>query len=194
MALASLTKQEVVARLLETFREDGFEGASLAELSKRTGLGKSSLYHYFPGGKEDMASSVLDSVDGWLEEQQAALLKSSSSPVHQLDSFFAAISEFYAQGRKACLLASFSTSASRRVFQDRLKRSFELWLTTLSALLVQLGFAKARAAHLALDALIRIEGALVVSAGLNAPEVFAKTLEQTRRDLLEQRSTLSRNR
>ena len=51
-----LSKEEVLARLMATFRSDGYDGASLAELSQRTGLGKSSLYHYFPGGKAEMAT------------------------------------------------------------------------------------------------------------------------------------------
>ncbi|MEP7000146.1 MAG: helix-turn-helix domain-containing protein, partial [bacterium] len=42
------SKDEVLDRLLDTFRDRGYEGASLAELSAATGLMKSSLYHYFP--------------------------------------------------------------------------------------------------------------------------------------------------
>ncbi|TGQ06111.1 helix-turn-helix domain-containing protein, partial [Mesorhizobium sp. M00.F.Ca.ET.217.01.1.1] len=39
----------------EVFREHGYEGASLALIGAATGLGKGSLYHFFPGGKEEMA-------------------------------------------------------------------------------------------------------------------------------------------
>ena len=60
MAHPALAKEEVVARLMKVFRREGYEGASLSRLSEATGLGRSSLYHHFPRGKEDMAAAVLD--------------------------------------------------------------------------------------------------------------------------------------
>jgi len=65
-----LSKDEVLDRLLNTFRDKGYEGASLAELSAATGLVKASLYHYFPGGKQDMAEQVM----AHLERQLAAAI------------------------------------------------------------------------------------------------------------------------
>ena len=50
MSAALMTKEEVLDRLLDTFRDKGYEGASLSELSAAAGLTRASLYHYFPGG------------------------------------------------------------------------------------------------------------------------------------------------
>lgn len=47
------------------FREHGFEGASVAILSQATGLGKGSIYNFFPGGKQEMMDAVLAEIDGW---------------------------------------------------------------------------------------------------------------------------------
>lgn len=52
-------RADAVSALAEVFREHGFEGASLSLLSKATGLGKGSLYNFFPGGKEEMMEAVL---------------------------------------------------------------------------------------------------------------------------------------
>ena len=60
-------RQEVLPALAEVFREHGFEGASLARIAQATGLGKGSLYHYFPGGKTEMAAAVLAEIDAWFE-------------------------------------------------------------------------------------------------------------------------------
>src|SRR5947209_5229638 len=68
MPPSSLTREEVIDRLMDVFRRLAYDGASLAEFSKATGLGKSSLYHYFPGGKEDMGRAVLGRATKWLEE------------------------------------------------------------------------------------------------------------------------------
>ena len=59
MARIVMERADVLPMLGEVFREHGFEGASLAAITARTGLGKGSLYHFFPGGKEEMAAAVL---------------------------------------------------------------------------------------------------------------------------------------
>ena len=43
----------------EVFRAHGYEGATLSVITEATGLGKGSLYHFFPGGKEELAAAVL---------------------------------------------------------------------------------------------------------------------------------------
>lgn len=58
-------RASAISALAEAFREHGFEGATLATLSKATGLGKGSLYNFFPGGKEEMMDAVLENIDGW---------------------------------------------------------------------------------------------------------------------------------
>ena len=59
MARMIRERQDVIPLLAEVFREHGYEGASLALISEATGLGKGSLYNFFPDGKEEMAACVL---------------------------------------------------------------------------------------------------------------------------------------
>ena len=61
-------RRDAIPALGEVFREHGFSGSSLAEISQHTGLGKGSLYHFFPGGKTEMAEAVLDDITNWFEE------------------------------------------------------------------------------------------------------------------------------
>src|SRR5262249_50672268 len=96
-----MSREEVVARLLEVFRRDGYDGASLTELSKRAGLGKSSLYHHFPGGKVDMALAVLEVAGGWIEAHVAGAVRGRGAPEERLDRVLEAIGGFYQGGTKA---------------------------------------------------------------------------------------------
>ena len=50
---------ELIARLSGVFRDVGYEGATLSALAAATGLQKASLYHRYPGGKQQMADEVL---------------------------------------------------------------------------------------------------------------------------------------
>ena len=55
MARVIAEREDVIPLLGEVFRTYGFEGASLARISEGTKLGKGSIYHFFPGGKEEFA-------------------------------------------------------------------------------------------------------------------------------------------
>ncbi len=58
-----MSRQAIVPELLELFRKSGYDGVNIARISEATGLGKASLYHQFPQGKEQMAREVLSFVD-----------------------------------------------------------------------------------------------------------------------------------
>jgi TetR/AcrR family transcriptional regulator, lmrAB and yxaGH operons repressor len=48
---------------------------------------KGSLYHYFPGGKDQLAIETLGHFAAQLEQQMSALLSSSSDPLTALRNF-----------------------------------------------------------------------------------------------------------
>src|SRR4051812_1232031 len=98
MAAQNLSREEVIDRILAAFRQYGYEGASLGRLSEVTGLGRSSLYHHFPNGKEDMATAALNSVAAWFSENVLAALEGNDPPKKRLKRFSAKLSEFYKDG------------------------------------------------------------------------------------------------
>src|SRR2546423_8572951 len=111
-----LSKDDVLDRLMDAFREKGYEGASLAELSAATGLNKSSLYHYFPGGKQDMAAQVMAHLDRQLTAVYEPL-QSAKPPKQKLGAMLDALVAFYEGGRKSCLLYRLCGSSDRAQFR-----------------------------------------------------------------------------
>jgi len=182
-----LSKDEVLDRLLNTFRDKGYEGASLAELSAATGLVKASLYHYFPGGKQDMAEQVM----AHLERQLAAAiyepLQSTQSQPRKLGAMLDAIDAFYEGGKKACLYERLCASVDRAQFQRPLRRAFTMWMDAVEALCIEAGLSKGMARARAEDFVVRIEGALILCAGTGDYAVFARTLKDLRSSLLQRK-------
>jgi len=185
MPAPSLTKEEILERLLSSFRDRGYEGASLAELSAVTGLGKSSLYHYFPGGKADMAREVLGHLEVRLEAQLFEPLRLGASPQSKLSAMLDGLSDFYDNGRRACLLERLSASVDRKSFLRPLARTFERWISAVEELARDAGLPKALSRRRAEDMVVRIEGALVVSAGTGDTGVFTRTIAELRSSLFE---------
>jgi len=180
-----LTKGEILGRLMSSFRKNGYDGASLAELSAITGLGKSSLYHYFPGGKADMARQVLEHLEGLLETQLFEPLRSDATPQERLSAMLDVLSNFYDHGRSACLLERLCASVDRSSFGRPLARTFGKWIGAVEALARESGLPEALARQRAEDLVVRIEGALVVSAGTGDTEVFTRTIDNLRPALLD---------
>jgi AcrR family transcriptional regulator len=179
-----LSKDEVLDRLLDAFRDKGYEGASLAELSAATGLNKSSLYHYFPDGKEEMAVEVLAHLDRQLTVGLYEPLKRAKTPAKKLDALLDGISAFYENGRKACLLERLCTSADRARFRRPLQRAFRLWMEAVEAICLEAGLPKKVARARAEDFVVRVEGSLVVCAGTDDVSVFARTIKDLQSSVL----------
>ncbi len=180
-----LHRDEVLDRLLVTFRRDGYDGASLSALSDVTGLGRSSLYHHFPGGKADMAEQVLAHLSARLEVALLVPMRAAAPAEARIDAMIATIAAFYDDGRLACLLERLCASVDRARFQRPLAGVFEGWLSALAQVLVDAGIEAAEARARAEDTVARVEGALVLAAGMGDPAIFGRALARIRHDVLE---------
>lgn len=56
------------------FQQRGYHGATMAEIAVQVGLTAGSLYHHFPGGKQDLLVAVLnEGLDAMLEQVEAIM-------------------------------------------------------------------------------------------------------------------------
>jgi TetR/AcrR family transcriptional regulator, lmrAB and yxaGH operons repressor len=171
-----IPKEEVLDRLTRVFREVGYEAATLSRLSLATGLVKASLYHYFPGGKEDMAGAVLARANTWLEKRVLEPLAGPGLPAERLNAMARELDVYYAGGREGCLLGLLSQGDARDLFQSHVRSALERWVTAIAAVLEEAGLPADIAVQRGQDAVIQVQGALVVSRGLNSTEPFSRTV------------------
>ncbi|MBP0598180.1 TetR/AcrR family transcriptional regulator [Herbaspirillum sp. LeCh32-8] len=176
MPAPSLSREEVAQILLAEFRRSGYEGASLSTLSAATGLGKSSLYHYFPNGKVDMGRAAMEVVGHWMREKIIPLLTSDAEPEKRLKRYFAAMSDFYAKGTLPCLTDLFTIGEAAGYFQQQFKQNIGNTIKLIAAVLEDAGFSAAEAARRAEDGLVMMHGALVVSRAQGSTAVFARVV------------------
>lgn len=176
MPAALLTRDEVVDRLFTVFRDRGYEGASLADLSRATGLGRSSLYHHFPGGKEDMAAAVLDRGLLWLDENIVSAAEGAGSVPARLRRVANALDQLYAGGRNRCVLGQLAGEPALPPVRERLARAIERWTGALAALCVEGGATPEAAAAWAEDQVARVQGALILAAATGSLAPFDRAL------------------
>lgn len=190
MARVMTNRTAAIPALAEAFREHGFEGASLAQLSAATGLGRGSLYNFFPGGKEEMAAAVLADVDEWFTArifgplEAAACGDTAFGGTAAVEDMFAAVDGYFRSGRRVCLQGAFALGRERDWFAETIRGYFERWIASLATALASAGTPEAEARGVAVEAIAAIQGALVLSRALDQPEIFAQILERQRRRVL----------
>jgi len=169
---------DAIPVLAELFREHGFAGASLSEITKRTGLGKGSLYHFFPNGKEEMARAVLDDVAGWFETNVFMPLREGEDPVAGIDAMFRSVVGFFHSGRRVCLVGTFALDDTRERFAAEVQSYFVAWIRVLAAALKRSGFDSRAARETAEDVVAGIQGALVLARSRDDPAVFMRAMKR----------------
>ncbi|HVI88759.1 MAG TPA: TetR/AcrR family transcriptional regulator [Dongiaceae bacterium] len=183
MSKTRTERDEIIPALGEIFREHGFEGASLSVITEKTGLGKGSLYHFFPGGKEEMATAVLAEIDTWFQVNVYQPLRDGDDPKAGIDHMFAAVEDYFRAGRRVCLVGVFALDNTRDRFAAAVKSYFADWAKALTKALSRCGHSPAEARALAEDILGGIQGGLVLARALDDPAVFRRTLKRLRESL-----------
>lgn len=172
------------------FRDHGYEGASLSDLSKGAGLQKASLYHRFPGGKQQMAEEVLGSALSWATDYVLAPLTADGSPERRLAAVTRELDAFYAGGRKACLLNMLSAPRGKDgPFSAAIHSAFEALIDGFARLARDAGASPKVARRKAERTVMLMQGSLVVSRGLGSPEPFKSFLAALPEDLLGKASS-----
>jgi AcrR family transcriptional regulator len=176
-------RADALPALAELFREHGFDGASLTLISERTGLGRSSLYHFFPGGKEEMAAAVLTEIDGWFEREIFGPLGSASDPGQAVTDMLNEVEAYFHSGRRICLVGAFALNDARDRFAAQIQGYFARWRAALAEALRRQGQTVEASGDLAEAALAAIQGGLVLARALDDPEAFLRALARVRHGL-----------
>ena len=185
MARVMTDRAAALPALAEAFREHGFEGASLAQLCQATGLGKGSLYHFFPGGKGEMAAAVLADVDAWFTGAIFEPLRSApAGDPGAISAMFDAVADYFRSGRRVCLQGAFALGRERDRFADVIRSYFEQWIASLAAALRSGGRSGSAARAEAIEVVAAIQGGIVLSRALDKPEIFMQVIERQRARLL----------
>ena len=184
-AKTSHSRDEIVRKLFDLFRHRGFEGAALSDISEATGLGRSSLYYHFPGGKDEMVAAVADFAHGQIEANILAPLAGEGPLAERIGAMLETTRDMYDCGREPCLVASLMVSPGlapdsagkvQAILRDR--------IAALAAALEGGGIPAAEAKRRATAAIVAIQGSLLVARASGDTGVFTDAMETTRQDLL----------
>ena len=158
------------AALIDTagtlFRRQGYAATGLNQILDDAGVKAGSLYHHFPGGKQELAAAVVESAGAQIERVLRAAL-ADDAPVASvvdrwLDMLAAGLAADCRDGCPVEPIATESVHASDLV-RRAAARAFDSWCAAIAERLRADGWADERAREAALAVVSIIEGALVLS-------------------------------
>jgi AcrR family transcriptional regulator len=171
-----MSKEALIPNLLELFRQYGYEGVTVSRISEATGLGKASLYHHFPKGKEQMADEVLAHIRQSIQRKFIAPLREPGPARQKLVKMAKVVQDFYQAGQKGCLVDGLTLGDANRLFQHKIAACLEAWIDAIADVGVEAGLDKKTARERAENVVIAIEGALVVSRALGDCSCFRRVV------------------
>ena len=173
-------KKSIIEQLLKVIREKGYAGMSLSCISEATGLKKSSIYHFFPDGKNQIALEIIKFADQMLSEKFLQLAESGDAYDVKFNKTLNILSEFYGKGNSSCLLDVMTIDNNDEQTQKAIKQLLLKLINVFKALFQEAGLDE-RGAHLnATDIVVRLQGALVICRVTKETQYFADVISSLR--------------
>ncbi|MET3925846.1 TetR/AcrR family transcriptional repressor of lmrAB and yxaGH operons [Devosia sp. 2618] len=150
----------------------GLQGASFSQILEESGAPRGSLYHHFPGGKDelvleaivlagDQALAVLDALTGKSAEEVATTFVSLWRALLSHSDFSA-----------SCSIAAVTVATDSVTLRERAGEIFRTWRTRLAELLEDGGVPAGRGTAVAASLIAACEGAVILSRAEKSMETF----------------------
>jgi len=167
------------------FRRQGYAATGLNQILDDAGVRAGSLYHHFPGGKQELAAAVVESAGTEIERVLRAVLAEDAPVTAVIDRWVDLLAAgLAADCRDGCPVEPIATESvhGSELVRQAAARAFQSWCAAIAGRLEADGGDAAAADETALAVVSIIEGALVLSrtsgdaAALNAAKTATRAL------------------
>jgi TetR/AcrR family transcriptional regulator, lmrAB and yxaGH operons repressor len=179
--LASDSRDRMVRAAVELFRERGYAATSFGDVLARSGAPRGSIYHHFPGGKEELAAEALRR---YTRASVRALrsVAESGSAVETVRAFVLASRDALVASdyRQSCPIAGVALDLmpADNALAGQVTEAFAQWREVLRGALERDGVPAVRAAGLASLVVAAAEGALLLGRADRSPVPIEATVDE----------------
>jgi AcrR family transcriptional regulator len=196
----STTRERIVETSAELFRSQGYAATGVKQIVTAAQAPFGSLYHFFPGGKEQLGAEAVR-VSGALYAQLIpAVFDPASDAATGVRDFFAGAAAHLMETdyADACPIATVAleVSSSSEVMREACAEVFESWIAAGAERFAREGVDPAKARELTIAMLAALEGAFVLSRAMRtteplriAGELVARRVQEALRDVQAPRET-----
>lgn len=157
------SRERMVRAAVELFRERGYAATSFQDVIERSGAPRGSIYHHFPGGKEQLGREAVR----WYAARVARALDLTGTATE-------AVALFLSSSREALVASDFSAGcavaavaldlpAGEDALLPSVAEAFGSWRAVLQTAFARDGATPAQARRLAAFTVAAVEGALILA-------------------------------
>ena len=163
----SNVREHILQTTCDLMEKQGYHGTGLNEIVKESGAPKGSLYHYFPEGKEQIASeAVVQSGKATAERIQNGL-SGNSNPAKAIHDFILNVADHvessgFAAGSPLTSVAMETATKSERI-NVACREAYTLLQTAFKEKLLESGLTKIKAEELGTFITAAVEGGIIFS-------------------------------
>lgn len=161
--MASDVKRHMIERTAVLLAKKGLQGASFSEILEASGAPRGSLYHHFPGGKDELVLAALEYAG---DQALQVLNRLSGKPAREVAETFLSLwrtvlarSDFAA----GCAVVAVTVAAEAPALRVRAAGILGSWRQRLAALFAEGGIPKKKARAAAASLVAACEGAVILA-------------------------------
>jgi TetR/AcrR family transcriptional repressor of lmrAB and yxaGH operons len=161
--MAGDIKQKMIERTAILLAQKGLQGTSFTDILAASGAPRGSLYHHFPGGKDEL---VLAAVTAAGDRAMAVLDSLAGRPADEVAAAFAALWRLVLEKSNfsaGCAVVAVTVASTTPKLTDHAADVFRRWRHRLAELLTQGGVPASRAPALAATLIAAHEGAVILA-------------------------------
>jgi AcrR family transcriptional regulator len=191
--MSSTTKDRILESTAELFRRQGYMGTGMKQIAAEASAPFGSVYHFFPGGKEDLGAEVIRTSGRLYMQLFATIAAEAPDVLSAVQDFFAGAAETLRETSyaDACPIATVALEVASTNEPLRMATAdvFQQWIDGATDYFAFAGIPRPRAHELAFSMLSLLEGAFIFSRAMRTtePMTIAGTaaVEATRQALQE---------
>jgi AcrR family transcriptional regulator len=172
--MATSTRQRIVDVSSELFRRQGYTGTGIKQIVTAAEAPFGSLYHFFPGGKEQLGAEAIRTSGAIYEQLIPAVFDPAPDVVTGVRDFFAGAAEHLRETdyADACPIATMAleVSSSSETLRQACAEVFESWIAAGAERYTDASITPEKARELTIAMLAALEGAFVLARALRSTE------------------------
>jgi AcrR family transcriptional regulator len=176
-------RDAIVRAAAALFRRNGYAATGINEIAEVSGAPKGSLYHYFPGGKDQIAEAAVRFAGTVVVTTLEKLAQQHDTAAALIGAYCKLLAGWMAKSgfRDGCPIATTLLEAAPQSAEMAAagRDAFAGWCAVITSALVRDGFGNAEAKRLATLTVSSLEGALILAR----VEASARPIEEIARAL-----------
>lgn len=181
---AGTTRQRIVTATAELFRHRGFRGTALKDITRAAGATTGSVYHFFPGGKAELARVVVIETGAAYQELFELIAGAAGSAAAAVGDFFDGAADVLAQSGYLDVCPIGAVAREVASTDDELREAtaqvFDAWTKAAAARLRADGIDTRTARELALVVVALLEGGFTLARAHHDAAVLRRLGRQAR--------------